>query len=293
MNKIPLGVIGGSGVYELNQIKVIEEVDVDTPFGKPSDKITIASIGDRKAAFIPRHGKGHRHLPGEVPSKANIYALKSLGVEQIIAVSAVGSLKEEIRPTDIVLPAQIIDRTKDRPLSYFGKGIVGHISFADPFCNPMRDAMKKIIERYFKEKKVNKRLFTEETYICMEGPQFSTRAESNLYRSWGAGVIGMTAIPEAKLAREAEICYATIALPTDYDCWREGEAAVDVSAILEYMKENNKTVNELLPVILETIPLPSDCSCRHAAQYAVMTKNELIPAKVKSDLQLFYGKYWK
>jgi 5'-methylthioadenosine phosphorylase len=293
MESIKIGVIGGSGVYELSNVKVKEEIEVKTPFGKPSDKITLAEIGKRMVAFIPRHGKGHRHLPTEVPSKANIYALKSLGVQKVIAVSAVGSLKEEIRPTDLVVPSQIIDRTKSRPLSYFGGGVVGHISFADPFCNHFRKEIKALMEKYIAENKLSKRLFTEETYLCMEGPQFSTRAESHLYRSWGAGVIGMTAIPEAKLAREAELCYAMIALPTDYDCWREGEAAVDVSLVLEYMKENNKTINSLLPFIIESIALDEDCSCRKAAQYAVMTGKGLIPEQIKKDLDLFYGKYWK
>ncbi len=293
MEKIQLGVIGGTGVYELKNIKVLEERTMETPFGKPSDKITIALVGQRKAAFIPRHGKGHRFMPTEVPVKANIYALKSLGVEKVISISAVGSLKEEIRPTDIVLPAQIIDKTKSRDLTYFGNGVVGHISFADPYCNNFRSEIKIIIEKFLKEKKLDKKLFTEETYVCMEGPQFSTRAESNLHRSWGAGVIGMTALPEAKLAREAEMCYAMIALSTDYDCWRENEEAVGISMVLEYMKENNKTVNDLLPLILENVPLGDECSCRTAAQYAIMTPKEIIPEETKKRLDLFYGKYWK
>ncbi len=293
MEEIYFGVIGGSGVYELKNVEIVEEMEIHTPFGKPSDKITIAKIGNRKVAFLPRHGRGHRYLPTEVPSRANIYALKSIGVKKIIGVSAVGSLKEEIRPTDLVLPAQIIDRTKERPVSFFGNGIVGHISFADPFCNNMRDEIKNIIEKYIHDKKLTKRLFTEETYVCMEGPQFSTRAESHLYRSWGAGVIGMTAIPEAKLAREAELCYAIIALPTDYDCWREGEAVVDISIILENSKENNKTINEILPLVLEGLTLNDLCPCQSAAQYAVMTKLDLIPYETRRNLDLFYGKYWK
>jgi len=293
MEQIPIGVFGGSGVYSLDNLKIIEEIEVNTPFGKPSDKITIGQIANRKVAFLPRHGKGHRISPTEIPVKANIYAFKSIGVEKIISISAVGSLKEEIRPTDFVLPAQIIDRTRKRDSTYFGNGIVGHISFADPFCENMREEVGSIIESFFKENKMEKRLFTKETYLCMEGPQFSTRAESHLYRSWGAGVIGMTAIPEAKLAREAEICYITIAMATDYDCWKENESAVDVSLVLEYMKENNKTINALLPVIIEKITTGNECACHSAAKYAILTSKDLIPEKTKKSLELFYRKYWK
>ncbi|MGA2142711.1 MAG: S-methyl-5'-thioadenosine phosphorylase [Brevinematales bacterium] len=295
MEKVHLAVIGGSGLYELSNVKIVEEKNISTPFGKPSDKITIGRAGDSLVAFLPRHGKGHRILPGEVPVKANIYALKTLGVEKVISVSAVGSLKEEIRPTDIVLPSQIIDKTKNRELSYFGGGIAGHISFADPFCLGLKAQIRDIILKYFSANKSSKKLFTEETYVCMEGPQFSTRAESNLHRSWGAGVIGMTAIPEAKLAREAEMCYVTIALATDYDCWKEGEEGVGISMVLEYMKENNKTINEILPQILESLTLdgPDGCSCGSAAKYAVMTSMDMMPPKVKKNLSLFYNKYWK
>lgn len=293
MQNIKFGVIGGSGVYELNKIKITDEISINTPFGLPSDNIIIGEINNKKIAFLPRHGKGHRFLPTEVPSKANIYALKSIGVEKIISISAVGSLKEEIRPTDIVIPKQIIDRTKVRDLSYFGNGIVGHISFADPFCEDLRNEIIKLTREFFEKNKINKRIFTEETYLCMEGPQFSTRAESHLYRSWGCGIIGMTAIPEAKLAREAEICYATIALPTDYDCWKEHEAAVDINMVLEYMKENNKTINELLPYILENLGEDRKCGCVNAAQFAIMTKKDLIPNETKRQLDLLYGKYFK
>jgi 5'-methylthioadenosine phosphorylase len=290
-HEISVGVIGGSGVYELSGVKVIEEIAIDTPFGSPSDRIVIASTSGGKVAFLPRHGKGHRLLPSEVPSKANIWALKSLGVRQIIGVSAVGSLKEEIRPTDIVLPSQIIDRTKGRPSTYFGNGIVGHVSFADPFCEDLRAEISGYIAEYLASNHPGKRLFTDETYVCMEGPQFSTRAESELHRSWGAGVIGMTAVPESKLAREAEICYAMIALPTDYDCWREGEAAVDVSQIVANMEENNRTVNLLLPYILERLSGKCSRGCSEAAKFAVMTRPDVIPAETKDRLSLFYGKY--
>ena len=295
MKKVLLGVIGGSGVYELKNVKVIDEVSVRTPFGAPSDKIVIGKVGDREVAFLPRHGKGHRHMPTEVPSRANIYALKSIGVRKIVAVSAVGSLKEEIRPTDIVIPAQIIDKTKTRPQSFFGEGAVGHIAFSEPFCGRLRSEIRSVTEAYIKEKSPNKRLFCDETYICMEGPQFSTRAESLLHKSWGAGVIGMTAIPEAKLAREAEICYASVAMPTDYDSWRENEAAVDGSMVQGYMKENNKMINELLPLILEKITpdCDCDCDCHHAAEFATFTDKKRIPEKLKKKLDLLFGKYWK
>lgn len=294
MSKIKIGVIGGSGIYELKDVRILEEKQVHTPFGEPSDKIIIASVGGREVAFLPRHGLGHRFLPTEVNSSANIYALKSVGVERIIAISAAGSLKKEIRPTDFVIPSQIIDRTKSvRELSYFGKGIVGHISFADPFCNDLSSEIAEVIGTYFKENQPNKKLHTDETYLCMEGPQFSTRAESNLYRSWGACIIGMTAIPEAKLAREAEMCYSMIAMATDYDCWYEQHEDVDVNIVMEYMKENTKTINEVLPIIIESINLEPHCHCHEAAQHAILTSPESMPIETRRKLELFYGKYWK
>jgi len=293
LTKIEIAVIGGSGLYHIEDVEIIGEKNISTPFDKPSDVITIAKVGDRKVAFLPRHGKGHCLLPSEVPSKANIYALKSLGVKKIISISAVGSLKEGIRPTDIVLPSQIIDRTKGRDLSFFGKGLVGHVSFAEPFCPELRKDLLRIITADFKDNAPDKKIFDNETYVCMEGPQFSTRAESCLHKSWGAGVIGMTAIPEAKLAREAEICYATLALPTDYDSWRENEAGVDVSMVLEYMKENNATVRRLLPKIIAGIRLDFQCGCDHAAEFALMTDPSLIPDETKENLLLFYSKYWE
>lgn len=293
MEKIGIGVIGGSGVYKLDAVKVLEEKVIETPFGKPSDAIIIGQVGGRKAAFIPRHGVGHRHSPSEVPSRANIYALKTLGVEKVISISAVGSLKEEIRPTDLVLPSQIIDKTKNRESTFFGDGIVGHIGFADPFCEKMRGEVAKIIRDYLSVNQPEKRLHTDEIYVCMEGPQFSTRAESNLHRSWGAGVIGMTAIPEAKLAREAEMCYVTIALSTDYDCWKEEEEAVGVSMVVQYMKENNKTINEVLPRIIENIDLMSECECQCAAEFAIMTTPDAMDEETMDKLNVLYGKYWR
>ncbi len=293
MRDIRIGIIGGSGVYQLDQVEILEERSMDTPWGPPSDKIIIARVGDRLAAFLPRHGVGHRLLPSEVNSRANIYALKSLGVEKIISVSAVGSLKEEIRPTDIVLPAQIIDKTMGRPSTFFGNGAAGHVAFAEPFCEESREQAISIVSNWIKENKSTKRLFTEETYVCMEGPQFSTRAESALHRSWGVGVIGMTAVPEAKLAREAEMCYITLAMPTDYDCWKVEEEAVDVNMVLGYMKENNRTVNALLPILIRELDMERHCACQNAARGALMTPADRIPEVTRKNLEFIYSKYWK
>jgi 5'-methylthioadenosine phosphorylase len=285
-------VIGGSGVYELKDTKVVREIDADTPFGKPSDKIVVAKVGEREVAFLPRHGRGHRFLPSEVPSRANVYALKSLGVEKIVSVSAVGSLKEEVRPTDVLLPNQLIDRTQARPSSFYGNGIVGHVSMADPFCEEMRAQVASIIRETLAKTDSAKRLIDGGTYVCIEGPQFSTRAESNLYRSWDASVVGMTAIPEAKLAREAEMCYVTLAMVTDYDCWKESEEDVGVSMVLHYMEENNKTIRAVLPEILTKLPLDRKCACRNAAEFAVMTAPQSITPEAKKHLELLFGKYW-
>lgn len=293
MHNISIAVIGGSGVYQMDQATVLEERHISTPWGDPSERITLARVGECTAAFLPRHGKGHRILPSEVNSRANIYALKSLGVKKIISISAVGSLKEEIRPTDLVLPAQLIDKTHGRPSTYFGQGAAGHVPFADPFCEETRTAAVNIIRDWLSQTGSDKRLFSAETYVCMEGPQFSTRAESELHRSWGAGVIGMTALPEAKLAREAELCYITLAMATDYDCWKADEAAVDVAMVMEYMKENNRTVNALLPLLIQGLSAEQDCACATAAQWALMTPLEMIPPETRKRLELFYGKYWK
>ncbi|MBU1078475.1 MAG: S-methyl-5'-thioadenosine phosphorylase [Spirochaetes bacterium] len=288
MEKARIGIIGGSGVYEMEELIVIDEVGVKTPFGDPSDKILIGKFGEgENIAFLPRHGKGHRYLPTEVNSKANIYALKSLGVEHIVGVSAVGSLKEEIPPGDIIIPDQIIDRTKSRPNSYFGEGIAGHVSFAEPFCEDLRQILLKEI------KELGYSLHDKGTYVCMEGPLFSTKAESHLYRSWGASLIGMTALPEAKLAKEAEICYTTMALATDYDCWRESEEVVSVEMVIKTMHENVKKAKNIIKNMIYKIPRERKCSCHNAAQYAVMTDKNIFPDKTKKRLELFYGKYWK
>lgn len=288
MEKARVGVIGGSGVYDVEELKVLEEVSVSTPFGRPSDRIVIGNFGAKEnVAFLPRHGRGHRFLPTEVNSRANIWALKSIGVVSIIGISAVGSLKEEVRPGDIVIPDQIIDRTRSRVNSFFGEGIVGHVPFADPFCPELRKTLIGATE------KLKFPLHSKGTYVCMEGPPFSTRAESNLYRSWGADLIGMTVLPEAKMAREAEICYATIALPTDYDCWRESTESVSADMVMRRMQENIKKAKSIIRSAVENLPGPDSCACRSAARFAFMTDRKCMPKKTLKKLELFYGKYLK
>jgi 5'-methylthioadenosine phosphorylase len=281
-----LALIGGSGLYSMAGARPLEEIEVPTPWGLPSDRVTIAEVGGEPVAFLPRHGKGHRYLPAEVPSAANIWALKSLGVEQIVSVSAVGSLSEKYAPGDFVLCDQLIDKTSRKPGSFFGQGIVGHVGFADPFCAGMREAMAGVLQRH------GQPCHATGTYVCMEGPAFSTRAESNLHRSWRAELIGMTAIPEARLAREAEICYATIAMVTDYDCWKSTEESVSVEIVVETMKSNTAAVQRMLPDIVAALRTRGDCECRHAARTAIMTDPSLIPYDVRRRLALFYDRYW-
>lgn len=288
MKKATLGIIGGSGIYNIEDLKILDEFWPETPFGKPSDPIRIGTFGNGlNIAFLSRHGRGHRLLPSEVPSRANMYALKECGVEAILSLSAVGSLREEIAPTHLVVPDQVIDRTKNRPASFFGDGIVGHVSFADPFC----DRLRKILLETIKTTSVT--VHDGGTYVCMEGPAFSTRAESNLYRQWDASVIGMTALPEAKLAREAEICYATLALVTDYDCWREEEEAVSVDMVVQTMQKNNEAAKAIVRALTDRYSQdPRNCSCDTAAQFAVMTARDQFPETTKNKLSLLYKKYW-
>lgn len=282
-----LAVIGGSGLYRLKAAKLVEEVEVPTPFGLPSDLISIVELGSIRVAFLPRHGKGHRLLPTELPSRANIWALKSLGVEQIISVSAVGSLKEEYQPGEFVLCDQLIDRTRSRENSFFGEGVAAHVGFAEPYCAGMRATLAGVL-------KAQRQSFHEKgTMVCMEGPPFSTRSESLLYRSWQADLIGMTSLPEAKLAREAEICLAIVAMVTDYDCWKDAQESVSVEMILKVMNRNTRSVQKLLPEMIASLSSRQDCSCRHAAENAIVTEPALIPYQTKRKLALFYGKYWK
>jgi len=283
MEKAKVGIIGGSGLYEIQGAKVIEEIKMDTPWGSPSDDITIAEIEGVKTAFLPRHGKGHFLLPTEVNSRANIAALKMLGVREIIAFSAVGSLNEDIHPRDFVLPSQIIDRTKGRPgSSFFGEGIVAHLSFADPFC--MR--LCSIIEPFILARGL--RLHTNETLICMEGPAFSTRAESQLYRSWGAGIINMSVLPEAKLAREAEICYAMVCMATDYDCWKTDHADVTVDMVVQNLNANSAHAKALILEVVPALSKDTECSCHAAMRGAIMTapskRNPETMAKLRTIL---------
>jgi 5'-methylthioadenosine phosphorylase len=282
-----LAFIGGTGLYQIEGMEIREAIDIDTPFGKPSDSVIRASYKEREVFFLPRHGRGHRILPNEIPVQANIYALKKLGVGSIIAVSAVGSLKSEIRPRDIVVPSQLIDRTKSRPNSFFGDGVVGHVSFADPFCPQLREILYSTIDE------LGHPVHQNETYVCMEGPLFSTRAESNLYRTWGGGIIGMTALPEAKLAREAEICYATMALSTDYDCWKVDEKDVTIEIVVENLQANSKTAQNIIKALIENIPEKRACGCHEAAKYAIITDKSIIPKKTRERLSLLYSKYWE
>ena len=251
-----IGVIGGSGLYAMSELTAVEEVRVSTPFGDPSDAITIGTLAGERVAFLPRHARGHRILPADIPVRANIYALKSMGVEWVIAASAVGSLREEIAPLHMVIPDQIIDRTKNRISTFFTTGLVGHVGFADPFCPVLAGLLAAAAEQ------AGATVHRGGTYICMEGPAFSTRAESNLYRSWGASIIGMTALPEAKLAREAELHYAMIAQSTDYDCWRESEEAVSAEMVMGNVARNIDTVRRSLLALIPTIPQQGDCALR-------------------------------
>ena len=287
-SKAKIGVIGGSGIYEIEGMSVIDEVKIKTPFGDPSDSLVRAQFEDREFIFLPRHGKGHRILPSDVNSKANLWALKSLGVENVISISAVGSLQEQYPPEDFVIPDQLIDRTRSRPNSFFGEGIVGHVSFAEPFC---ADLSKRIFDAIQSESKKGTHLGG--TYVCMEGPLFSTKAESHLYRSWGCDIIGMTALPEAKLAREAEMAYATIGTVTDYDCWREDEAAVSVETVMKHVFSNVARIKILLPSILKAIPDDFSSPHHQAARFAIMTSPTLFPGPTREKLSLFYSKYWE
>ena len=285
--EVKLGVIGGSGLYQMEGAKVVAEHSLKTPFGETSDAVVEMSVDGRRMFFLPRHGKGHRLLPSEVPARANIYALKMLGVTHVLAVSACGIMREEIAPGDMVVPDQIFDRTRGvRPSTFFGDGIVGHLPFADPFC----DELRQVLLGAAGQEEVT--VHAGGTYICMEGPLFSTRAESNFYRQTvDAAVIGMTALPEAKLAREAELCYAMLAMGTDYDCWHEEEEDVTIEQILGVMHANAATANGIVKKVAAILPSTSSCECLSAAQYAIVTDKALIPAETKEKLKVLYGTY--
>lgn len=285
MTTARIGVIGGSGLYEMEGLRAKEEVTVDTPFGLPSDRYLIGEIGDVELVFLPRHGRGHRILPSDLNYRANIYGMKQLGVEWIISVSAVGSMREEIEPGHIVIIDQFFDRTRERPSTFFGDGVAGHITFADPICPTLRPVLAEAASA------AGATVHDGGTYVCIEGPQFSTRAESRVFRSWGVDVIGMTNLPEARLAREAEICYATIALCTDYDCWHEGEEDVTIEVVLETVRKNVSTAHNIIKEAVSRFPLERTCPCSEALKHAIMTPADLIPPATRQSLGLLIGKY--
>jgi len=285
MPEARLGVIGGSGLYQIEGLADVEEVRVKTPFGDPSDAIVLGTLEGERVAFLPRHGRGHRISPTEIPVRANIFALKSLGVERIISVSAVGSLKETLPPLDLVIPDQLLDRTRSRVGSFFGGGMVVHVGFADPFCPALSQALYQACQGE------GVGVHKGGTLVVMEGPLFSTRAESFLYRSWGADIIGMTALPEAKLAREAEICYATLASVTDYDCWHQEHASVSIEMVISNLQKNVERAKRVLRKLIGAIPRERDCPCPTALKDAIITDPKLIPAQKRQELALLIGKY--
>jgi 5'-methylthioadenosine phosphorylase len=283
--KIDTGIIGGSGLYSMPGFEATEEIEIDTPFGKPSDPYVVGTILGKSVAFLARHGKGHRITPSEVNFRANIYGFKKLGVERILSLSAVGSLKQEHAPEHFVIPDQFFDRTMGRTSTFFGEGLVAHVSFAEPTCHQLMDVAEAACA---KAGVVAKR---GGTYLCMEGPAFSTKAESNLYRSWGMDVIGMTNLQEAKLAREAEICYATVAMVTDYDCWHPEHDAVTVDQIIATLHKNAENAAKVVRFAVEAMGAPGECSCKNALKNAIITDRKTIPAATREKLELIVGKY--
>lgn len=288
MTAAKIGIIGGSGLYQMPELTDVEEMEVQTPFGNPSDKFILGTLEGERVAFLPRHGVGHRFTPTEVPFRANIYGMKLLGVERILSASAVGSLQEKYAPLDMVIPDQFFDRTRGRVAesTFFGEGIVAHIAFAHPVCSQVGDLLEASC------KTVNVNAHRGGTYICMEGPAFSTVAESNVYRSWGMDVIGMTNLQEAKLAREAEICYATLALVTDYDCWHPGHDAVTVEAVIDYLNQNVRNAQLIIKDAVKGLAgQPRDCKCGSALKNAIFTAPNLWPEATVRKLEAIIGKY--
>ncbi|MEA1927016.1 MAG: S-methyl-5'-thioadenosine phosphorylase [Candidatus Auribacterota bacterium] len=286
MTEAKIGIIGGSGLYDMEELQDREEINIETPFGEPSDAYLLGNINGRAVAFLSRHGRGHRHLPTEINNRANIWGFKKLGVDWIIAVSAVGSLKEELKPLDIVLPDQFVDRTNQaRKSTFFGDGVAAHITFAEPMSRILREIIYKIALE------AGATVHLGGTYLNMEGPAFSTRAESNLYRQWGMDIIGMTNLPEAKLSREAEMAYQTMAMVTDYDCWRhhEGVEDVSVSTVVETLGKNVSLAQKILKNLVPLIPEEPDPECAHALEYAIMTSPEAITPQDRQRLALLIG----
>ena len=284
MNEARVGIIGGSGLYDM-PLENSRMLRVPTPFGDPSDSYLLGKLEGQPVAFLARHGRGHRLLPSELNFRANIYGFKRLGVKQIISASAVGSLKIEHAPMDFVLPDQFVDRTFSRVSTFFGEGIVAHVSLADPICSNLMDVLQQAAGE------IDLPIKRGGTYVCMEGPAFSTRAESCLYRSWGMDLIGMTNLQEAKLAREAEICYVTVAMVTDYDCWHEEEEPVTVEMLIDYLNKNSQNAKRLIARTVTRLPGDFDCPCHHALQNAIITDPDSIPAEVRRRLEPIVGKY--
>jgi 5'-methylthioadenosine phosphorylase len=288
MTTAKIGIIGGSGLYQMPELKDIEEVSVETPFGKPSDAFIVGTLEGERVAFLPRHGRGHKLLPTELPFRANIYAMKLLGVERILSASAVGSLQEQYAPLDMVIPDQFFDRTRarSRESTFFGEGIVAHITFAHPVCESLGDVLEESCSA------ADVKVHRGGTYLCMEGPAFSTKAESNVYRSWGMDIIGMTNLQEAKLAREAEICYATLALVTDYDCWHEDHDAVTVEAVVEYLNKNVRNAQIIMRETVKRLATSARaCSCGSALKNAIFTAPDLWPDATTKKLEAIIKKY--
>jgi len=282
-----IGIIGGSGLYQMEGFTDVREIGVETPFGAASDKLVIGTLEGKRVAFLPRHARGHRLLPSELNFQANIYAMKTLGVQWILSVSAVGSLKEQYAPLQMVIPDQFVDRTRRRKSTFFGRGFVAHVAFANPFC--------KHLMRIFGESCTEADVTHHRggTYICIEGPQFSTRAESQLYRSWGMDIIGMTNLEEARLAREAEICYATLAMVTDYDCWHPDHDSVTAEVVIGNLTKNAENAKAILRAALRRLPITRDCECATALAHALVTRFEDVPPAVRTELLPLVGKYTK
>jgi 5'-methylthioadenosine phosphorylase len=289
MNDIKIGIIGGSGLYKMSALTDVEEMTIETPFGDPSDNLIVGKLGDTKVAFLARHGRNHHLTPSEVPYRANIYAMKQIGVEYLISASAVGSLQAEVKPLDFVLPDQFLDRTRSRQSTFFGEGIVGHIAFGDPVCHQLADVLAASITGLNLPDVI---LHQGGTYICMEGPAFSTKAESNMYRMLGGKVIGMTNLPEAKLAREAEIAYATLAMATDYDCWHPDHDSVTIELVIANLQKNALNAQEVIKEAVRRLTANLFVSEAHSAlKYAILTPMDKVPAATKQKLELLLKKY--
>ena len=285
MERVQIGIIGGSGLYDMADVTDRREVTLTTPFGEPSGPYLLGTLRGKRVAFLARHGAGHRLSPSELNFRANIFGMKMLGVEYILSASAVGSLKEEYKPLDIVIPDQFFDRTKGRVSTFFGRGLVAHVGFAHPFCKILSGIA------YENGTKAGATMHKGGTYVCMEGPQFSTLAESKLYRSWGADIIGMTNLQEAKLAREAEICYTTVALVTDYDCWHPDHDSVTVDMVIGNLMQNAKTAQQIIAGAVEQLPFARTCECATALKFALITRPEAVSPQIRKDLTPLIGKY--